>query len=793
MTAEQATSSRAITKRLRLFSVSALQKLARQLDVFEGKAGKEQFEQLLVGVIGETHHHETLKRKFAEEDWAALRSVLPRRQHVHPVSLALSLWYSGEPPAVAMERTVKLLGYGCFLPLEIQPTTTRLEITRKGIESSYNQGCYELTPGVAAWVEQDAPPAKPLGSWQPPETIVESTAPELQRTILVLLTELERRPVRITKQGTPNKTDMVRLAAAVVRGGGRPAKQVTTQSVPVVLWFALAVLAGARLLDREGGVFRPAAGAASFLGLPIEERVRRLYEGWLASPFDELLRIPTLTFSYGFDPTMPWAPAQHEYGPNEEEIRQAHAGIDAALRGGLATMPDGWFRIEDLARSVFLADPEFLFDRIPRSWYSSSSFSALTSQNSSSQRASYPGVGRLPKSSDRLVAPFQRQDPLFLASDWPEVEGAFVRQVLAESWRWLGLVDVGPDAGTPSRFHLTDLGQQLFFGKHVQPVAPVPAGRVAVVQPNFEVVVFDSSASLGLLAQLDAFAERRSLDRAATFVLTEADLWRGLDHGWKGDQVRQTLESATGGPLPQNVHYSLDEWIASYERLALYESATFLEADDPGQFDSWLVAEDLGGLLGARLGPTSVLVPARNLQRVSDWLTKQGQRPTSVDYATAPGTDLEIDDPDLVELAADPVDPYLRYRLHTFADEIQGTPKTLRFQISEKSISRALEGGYGGKRLLDFLKARTDEIVPADFTVRLLGWGGAMVPILAESVVALRLVSSEVTWELLRQIPEIGQYVKSMPNPSTALVAPEQVGALSDELGARGVKVRPIT
>ena len=58
-------------------------------------------------------------------------------------------------------------------------------------------------------------------------------------------------------------------------------------------------------------------------------------------------------------------------------------------------------------------------------------------------------------------------------------------------------------------------------------------------------------------------------DRAATYQLTQEALVRGFDRGWTGAHILESLESAAGVSLPQNVAYTLREWTTLYEALTV--------------------------------------------------------------------------------------------------------------------------------------------------------------------------------------------------------------------------------
>ena len=78
-----------------------------------------------------------------------------------------------------------------------------------------------------------------------------------------------------------------------------------------------------------------------------------------------------------------------------------------------------------------------------------------------------------------------------------------------------------------------------------------------------------------------ALAEAESLDRVSAYRITAASLRGALRRGLAFDQVIRFLESRTGGPLPEAVRVTLDDWVRAVRRVVL-ESAVILSADDAG-------------------------------------------------------------------------------------------------------------------------------------------------------------------------------------------------------------------
>lgn len=775
-----------LTEQLEWYSVAALKQIARNLGVTPAGADRAAYTQALAAVLGTPHHRQVLEHHVPAELWAVLGLLSVRLGSFKLRVLVGALWQRGVQGRAALEMAAGLLGYGCLLPVGGLPGSNRLGVDADALASSGLPVWLEAVPAVRSWALEHgaALSLTPVG---PPPAAVGAALPEFQRAAFVVLTEASRKAIRVTAQGDPYKADLSRLGKALAAGKERAAPSAGAATMPAVLWFALAALFGARVLELQRHEFRPSDEAKEFFNKPLAEQVGRLLAGWTIGPFDDFLCIPTLQPSYSSRQD-PWVTASTYTGagsPGLDRLSQARLLVGAAVREATAAAPDAWYRIDDLARLVFEQHPEFLYER----WndyelYHVHQFASALQPKQ--QRRAYYGLVRRGSNvgASRPTAVAQRQ--LYHDTDWLEVEGALVRQVVAESLRWLGLVEVGPTAESPDRFRLSALGQHVLGHRPLAQTEAAASGRV-IVQPNFDVIVVDAAASMGLLVQLDDFAERRNLDRAATYRLTQAALVRGLDQGWTGERVVATLETASGGPLPQNVRYSLQDWVRLYEGVSLREAATLLEADHPGQLDSWLADRVLAPLLGERLSGAAVLVPARHLLAAGQRVAELNGELRTVNYALPPTGVLRVGDPDLIEVEVQHLEPYLRYRLETFSVPAGQADHRSRYRVTRETVERAAAAGWKGEQMVQFLATAAGQPLPAEVVSRLWGWSGGIPALSYEPLIAVVLPTAPVTWAVLRQIPAIAKRIRAIPTQGLALVAPADLAPLRAELEARGL------
>jgi hypothetical protein len=775
-----------VAQRLELFSNPAIKRIAGTFGVAASATRAEQL-QRLAGLIGTERQRAVLEQQLSEQDWELL-DLLPLGLGQFRLRVLLTvLWDRGLEDRAALENVSRLLACGCLLPVQAGWNQARLGIDFGAIRDWGVHAVFELAPGVGAWAQERVPRRQTLASVEPPDGVVPSALAEFQRGAFVLLAELARRPLRITAQGTPNKTDMRRLTA-VLSGGSAAKRQAASEPIPWLLYFLIAVLAGAELLHLDEKGLYPCADAPEFFQEPAAEQAQKLLTGWLRSRFDDFEAIPSLTHAYYTD-VAPWSSNDGYHQPSGGQLFVARLAIERALMRLLRGRPDAWFRIDDLAAYIHQQFPELLFSRIE----DYSLFFGTVYGNARNPHRPYPMVQRLLDGAPSAVVGRRQESTLFQDTDWMEVEGAFVRQVLGESLRLLGLVEVGPERALPERFHLTPLGRTAVLGEPAPLSEPKPAVKVAIVQPSFEVVITDASGNFGLLAQLDAFAERRTLDRAATYQLTRSALVRGLDAGWTGPRILETLEAANAAPLPQNVRYTIEEWIGLYERLTLHESAQVLETDDPAQLDRFLADKTLGPRLGQRLGPSLVLVPAESVRAVVARVTRLAGRIKGVDYSQSPEGLLSVREPDLITLQPEAAEPYLQYRVGSFAAQQARSTGGVSYRIDPESVAAARTHGMGVRQILSFLTKASGQPLPADFQLRLLAWGGEIPPVQTETLVAVLLPAAAGEWKQLRAIAGIGRFVRAVTAPRTALVDPADLPALREALAARGVNLSEAT
>ena len=777
---------------LKYLSTETLQQITKGL----GFPARTKRADLLAGLpeaLASPRQSERLERALTDDDWrvfAALPFVAgPFRLH----NLLALLNARGLSFAEARDRLASWLDLGCLLPFsEFIRDSAEQSLSARALNGYTLELWFLATPLVRQLAVQHHPFVSfPVG--EAPATVLPSSWNELARALFVLITEASQRPFRLRQDGTFYAQDLRRLNAVLAnepsprKKGNRAAVAAKDEDIPPLVNWSLNLLFQLGLLEIAGPGLQVSAQAADWLARSPAEQARDLTAAWVGSPIDDFTEIPSIHAGY-WEASYVWL---EDYDGGRSTLRQATARnlVLLAMKLGCSADRHAWYPIGELSERLRAEHPELLFDRFTAYDFN---YAIQTGQPTPArpERPTYPGIYRqqpLPAAAGRDVPNYS----FYVDTDWPEVEGAYITYLLTGPLRWLGFVELGGAADQPDRFHFTPLGLYLLYGT---PLAEEPAetGARVVVQPNYDVVVLDTSASLPFLAQLEQFAERRGLDRAATYRLTQDALVAGLDRGWTGQRILTTLETANGGPLPQNVAYTLREWIALYESLTLREAASLLEADSEAQLGQWLADPELAPWLGRRITPTAVLVPSQNIPSVVEILESRGSGLSVVDESAPPSKLFSVKEPDLLEVTTDLLTPYLRYRLAQFAEPREPVRGKTTYQLTPASAPRAAAAGLAGATLLTFVQQRASHGVPIEFELRLLGWSHTIAPLGHEPVVAVHLRSADLlSWPRLVTIPAIARLVRAVLNPTVALVAPSDFERLVAELSERGITVEP--
>jgi hypothetical protein len=631
---------------------------------------------------------------------------------------------------------------------------------------------------VLAVVDDELPPLRPLRG--EPGIIAPGSFALLRRDLYLALRFLRTTGLRLTRSGEPHRADLRKLLTAL-QSGTTPSRRDGEVVIEGRLGFLLRLLDAAELTAVVDNQLRADDRIEGFLNSAELEAARLLYDAWLDLDWSEFRRLGHLSIE-------PWSYSGSGDLPDVVRLGAARRSLVALL----AALPDGWVTVDALSERLRQTEPEFLIPRVPDyppSYYSYYSYYGNDSYYGTRQaleQVYYRGFARADlRSRDRRL----RKD-----QDWDEVEGAFIAQVLAEPLGWLGLIDLGyrdaaasADGEPPQAVRLTELGQRLIGGHDDVVPAPAASGVALVVQPNFEVLVLDALGHLELISRLDAFADAQSIDRAAIYKLSRLSVVRGLTAGWTLDRIVETLESASGTPLPQNVRHTIGDWSREYERVHLHRDTTIVEAPDAATLDGWLADPALGAALTRRLTPTIALLRAEAANDFAIVLDQRGEEVWSVNYALDPPQALDLKGPDTIVVAPEDDDPYLRYRLARFADWHEGGEwQGATYGISPASLARARESGQSIDEILAFLGYKARAGLSPDDVLTVRGWSGFYKPFQFARVRVVELPPT-ANWGDLSRVKALRPLILRILTTNLALIAEERWTQLETALRQRGI------
>jgi len=154
---------------------------------------------------------------------------------------------------------------------------------------------------------------------------------------------------------------------------------------------------------------------------------------------------------------------------------------------------------------------------------------------------------------------------------------ACTETTLRTALAWFGVVAWGR-MNEVEAVQVTEVGWWL-LDRGREPAVPPFGATPLAIQPDMTALVLHPEPAH--LWPLLALAEVQTLDRVSAYRITAASLRRALRRGLAFEQVIRFLESRTGGPLPEAIRATLDDWVRAVRRVVL-ERSVILVADDGG-------------------------------------------------------------------------------------------------------------------------------------------------------------------------------------------------------------------
>lgn len=167
----------------------------------------------------------------------------------------------------------------------------------------------------------------------------------------------------------------------------------------------------------------------------------------------------------------------------------------------------------------------------------------------------------------------------------------------------LGLVDLGLREGRPVAIRLSRLGAELLGADAAGDVGGSRSS--AVVNPDFEIILFPGDDEHEVVHVFDRFCERLKTDHIHHFRLTKEAVHGALADGMTLAQIVQELTDRSRTPLPQNVVYSLEDW-GDQAGVLMLENGRVLSGRKAELIDRFCAQAGLEKAVARRRSPTSV-------------------------------------------------------------------------------------------------------------------------------------------------------------------------------------------
>lgn len=591
---------------------------------------------------------------------------------------------------------------------------------------------------------------EPLATAPEPAKVEGAALPDTLRELFILLRFLTTKPPRgVTTTRHLAQPDLGELAIALGRaGGGRRSRRLEEE--PELLWLESLALQ-AELIEVRDRRLGAADSAETIFTLPTLEQLRTLLEAAVTQTgWGELEASAEISLAHAA-----------ALRPGETDVSSPGARIRARRRvlEGLreAARPGEWHRMADLTERLMESGPDFLVRR------------RLPDRVGApdSQEPVYRGI--------RRIVPGDPES-LGMVTGWQWVEGIFVAEFLRGSLRRVGLVDTSAD-----RFRVTPLGAQALEMAPESPTPEAPPTRF-YVQPNFEIIAEGSGENLAGVVRLARIAELESVDRAALLRLTRDSVCRALDDGLTEAEILDILGDNGRPPVPQNVAFSVREWIAAYQRFQIRTEAWIVDTDRPDELSA--LERELPGCF-ERLGPTTARVLPEHRAGVEAALAAR-EDVVVVDHSAGLCAAFDLDD----ELRLTP-DPsrwhwHLAHVVAQIAESDRG--RGGGYRLTPVSIRSALEHGLTAGEIEAFVTQCAKQPLSAKQAFLLRGWLGRYEPVALAPVVVLR-VPAEARPDLLA-VPEIREAVIGALGPSAFLVKREAAPGVRRLLERAGLTVR---
>lgn len=236
----------------------------------------------------------------------------------------------------------------------------------------------------------------------------------------------------------------------------------------------------------------------------------------------------------------------------------------------------------------------------------------------------------------KSVQAHNQKKSAMLHQNWLACEGEIYTGMLSSTLHELGLISIGyykeadrEQLRNPDAFQITAFGASI-LSLMQQPIAsyvpPERNHRTLIVQPNFELLLLEPD--FPTLYKILPFTQVQQIGVASRLTLTRASVQRAVDRGIKIDAILITLKESSQKELPQNVVYTLKDWVKDYKEVRVSQ-VYLLEVDSEEVADAICHASALNKQFSEqelrKIAPCIIAVDSSiNLLSLKKLLEKEG-------------------------------------------------------------------------------------------------------------------------------------------------------------------------
>jgi Helicase conserved C-terminal domain len=194
---------------------------------------------------------------------------------------------------------------------------------------------------------------------------------------------------------------------------------------------------------------------------------------------------------------------------------------------------------------------------------------------------------------------------------WRNRDGELYIGSLGSTLNEVGLVDLGyadleslrvTEYHNPSHFMISDLGMKVLRAQVNENQQGMQ--KALLVQPNFELLLLQPD--FPTLYQLLPFAQVDQVGLASKLTLSQSSLLKGLESGYKVEQIIGFLSEHSQKELPQNIVYSIRDWAKNYREITISQ-ILLLEVSDEAAARALCSSSKLKKFGFRQLGNTAVV------------------------------------------------------------------------------------------------------------------------------------------------------------------------------------------